>query len=130
MTTLATPVALPTIAPPRNWKTPIVVTVLAAVTFLAFAALFQVVDGAQAVASGMLRGMHDTAVPMLFAAIGYWGVGMPLGVVLAFWAGMEGVGIWIGLSGGLAVVAVLLVLRWMARDRFIRPLRASYSRLG
>jgi multidrug resistance protein, MATE family len=93
-----------------------------AVTFLAFAALFQVVDGAQAVASGMLRGLHDTAVPMIFAAIGYWGVGLPLGVALAFWAGMEGVGIWIGLSGGLAVVAVLLVLRWLARDRFVRPL--------
>lgn len=96
-----------------------------AVTFLAFAALFQVVDGAQAVASGMLRGLHDTAVPMIFAAIGYWGVGLPLGMALAFWGGMEGAGIWIGLSGGLAVVAALLVLRWTVRDRFIRPLRAS-----
>ena len=44
-----------------------------AVTFLAFAGLFQIVDGAQAVASGMLRGLHDTQVPMVYAAIGYWG---------------------------------------------------------
>lgn len=92
--------------------------VATAVTFLAFAALFQVVDGAQAVASGMLRGLHDTAMPMVFAAIGYWGVGLPLGVVLAFRAEMGGVGIWIGLSGGLAVVAALLVLRWLTRRRF------------
>ena len=98
--------------------------VTTAVTFLAFAALFQVVDGAQAVASGMLRGLHDTAVPMVLAAIGYWGVGLPLGAALAFWAEMEGVGIWIGLSSGLAVVAVLLVLRWLARDRIVGALKA------
>lgn len=91
-----------------------------AVVFLAFAALFQIVDGAQAVASGMLRGLHDTTVPMIFAAIGYWGVGLPLGVWLAFPGGMEGVGIWIGLSSGLAVVAVLLIGRWLARDRIVR----------
>ena len=55
-----------------------------AVTFLAFAALFQLADGAQAVGSGMLRGLHDTRVPMLIAAFGYWGIGLPLGVVLGF----------------------------------------------
>ena len=72
-------------------------------------ALFQIVDGAQAVAAGMLRGLHDTKVPMIYAAIGYWGVGLPLGVLLAFHVGLKGVGIWIGLSSGLAVVAVLLL---------------------
>jgi MATE family multidrug resistance protein len=87
-----------------------------AVTFLSFAALFQIFDGAQAVASGMLRGLHDTKVPMILAAIGYWGVGLPLGVVLAFYFGFAGRGIWIGLSSGLAVVAVLLLLRWLRRD--------------
>ena len=88
-----------------------------AITFLAFAGLFQIVDGAQAVASGMLRGLHDTQVPMIFAAIGYWGVGLPLGVLLAFKGGLQGAGIWIGLSSGLAVVAVLLMWRWLRRDR-------------
>jgi MATE family multidrug resistance protein len=87
-----------------------------AATFLIFAALFQIVDGAQAVGAGMLRGLHDTGVPMVIAAIGYWGVGMPLGALLAFHYGMAGVGIWIGLSAGLAVVAVLLLWRWMKRD--------------
>ncbi len=90
--------------------------IVLAVTFLSFAALFQIFDGAQAVASGMLRGLHDTKVPMILAAIGYWGVGLPLGVLLAFRFGFEGSGIWIGLSGGLAVVAVLLLLRWLRRE--------------
>ncbi len=88
-----------------------------AVTFLAFGALFQVMDGAQAVGAGMLRGLHDTAVPMVFAAAGYWGIGMPLGLLLAFHLGWGGSGIWIGLSTGLAVVALLLLVRWLRRDR-------------
>lgn len=88
-----------------------------AVSFLALAALFQIVDGAQAVAAGMLRGLHDTTVPMIYAAIGYWGVGLPLGAVLAFHFGVNGVGIWIGLSAGLAVVSVLLLWRWLRREK-------------
>jgi MATE family multidrug resistance protein len=88
-----------------------------AVGFLAFAGLFQIVDGAQAVAGGMLRGLHDTTVPMMYALVGYWGVGLPLGVALAFYGGFAGNGIWIGLSAGLAVVAVLLLGRWLRRER-------------
>ncbi len=90
-----------------------------AITFLALAALFQIVDGAQAVGGGMLRGLHDTTVPMIYAAIGYWAIGMSLGVALAFPLGFDGVGIWIGLSVGLAVVAVLFITRWMGRERFL-----------
>jgi multidrug resistance protein, MATE family len=88
-----------------------------AVSFLLVAALFQIVDGAQVVGAGMLRGLHDTAVPMVYAAIGYWVIGLGVGVGLAFWAGLEGLGIWIGLASGLAVVAVLMIGRWMRRER-------------
>jgi len=88
-----------------------------AVTFLAFAALFQIADGAQAVGAGMLRGLQDTTVPMIYAAIGYWGIGLTLGVALAFHFGVGGSGIWIGLCVGLAVVSVLLLYRWLQRDR-------------
>ncbi|MCO5073016.1 MAG: MATE family efflux transporter [Rhizobiaceae bacterium] len=88
-----------------------------AVIFLAFAALFQVADGAQAVGAGMLRGLHDTTIPMIYAAIGYWGIGMTLGVLLTFQLGFGGKGIWIGLCTGLATVALLLIHRWMRRDR-------------
>ena len=88
-----------------------------AVVFLAFTGLFQIFDGAQVIGSGMLRGLHDTRVPMVFAAIGYWGIGMPLGVVLAFVAGWEGAGIWTGLAAGLAIVAAMMTARWIMRDR-------------
>ncbi len=88
-----------------------------ATTFLALAALFQLFDGAQAVGSGMLRGLHDTRVPMFFAALGYWGIGLPLGIILAFPLGLGGAGIWMGLASGLAVVAVLMTTRWTMRER-------------
>ncbi|WP_210494239.1 MATE family efflux transporter [Microvirga antarctica] len=88
-----------------------------AVSFLILAALFQLVDGAQVVGAGMLRGLQDTRVPMVYAAIGYWGVGLPLGIWLAFFTPLRGVGIWIGLATGLAVVASLMLWRWLRRDR-------------
>jgi MATE family multidrug resistance protein len=88
-----------------------------AVVFLAVAAVFQLVDGAQAVASGMLRGLHDTRIPMLFAALGYWGVGLPASAVFAFVLDLGGAGIWMGLASGLSVVAVLMTARWMMRER-------------
>lgn len=88
-----------------------------AVQFVVFAGVFQFADAAQAVASGMLRGLGDTRVPMIYAAIGYWGVGLVLAVVLAFYAGMDGQGIWTGLATGLAVVAVAMTARWVRRER-------------
>lgn len=88
-----------------------------AISFLMLAAIFQLADGAQAVGAGMLRGLQDTRVPMLFAALGYWGVGLPLGVTLAFGTNLRGIGIWIGLATGLAVVASLMLWRWLRRDR-------------
>jgi MATE family multidrug resistance protein len=54
---------------------------------------------------------------MIYAALGYWGVGLPLGVILAFRTPLQGVGIWIGLASGLAVVATLMLWRWLRRDR-------------
>lgn len=88
-----------------------------AVSFLFLAALFQIFDGAQSVGSGMLRGLQDTRVPMVYAALGYWGIGMVVAVALAFGLGWQGVGIWTGLASGLAVVAVLMIGRWMRREK-------------
>ncbi|HVY20727.1 MAG TPA: MATE family efflux transporter [Bauldia sp.] len=88
-----------------------------AVTFVMFAGIFQLADAGQATASGMLRGLGDTRIPMLFAALGYWGIGLPLGVLLGFWTPLAGRGIWIGLALGLAVVAVLMTVRWSRRER-------------
>jgi multidrug resistance protein, MATE family len=88
-----------------------------AIGFLAIAALFQVVDGAQVVGAGMLRGLHDTRVPMLFAIFGYWVIGIGFGAWLAFERGWAGVGIWTGLATGLGIVAVLMITRWLMRYR-------------
>ncbi len=87
-----------------------------AMSFLMLAALFQIADGSQAVGSGMLRGLHDARMPMLFALIGYWGIGLPLGALLAFPMGLGGIGIWIGLAAGLTIVAALMIRRWLHRD--------------
>jgi multidrug resistance protein, MATE family len=85
------------------------------IVFLSFAAMFQLFDGAQAVLLGMLRGLHDTKMPMVFAAISYWCVGMPVGLWLAFKAGWEGAGVWTGLLAGLAAVSAMLGARWLRR---------------
>lgn len=88
-----------------------------AVKFLFIAAIFQLADGAQVVGAAMLRGLQDTRVPMLYAAFGYWAVGLGGGAALAFGAGWQGVGVWSGLAGGLAVVALLMLWRWSRRGR-------------
>ncbi|MDX3899822.1 MAG: MATE family efflux transporter [Sphingobium sp.] len=88
-----------------------------AVSFLAVAALFQLVDAAQAVGAGVLRGVQDTRIPMIFALFGYWIIGIGVGSLLAFPLGLRGVGIWLGLASGLGTVALLLVYRWSRRER-------------
>ncbi|WP_395621807.1 MATE family efflux transporter [Sphingomonas daechungensis] len=98
--------------------TPENATVIAfGVSFLRIAALFQIVDGWQVVGAGMLRGIHDTRVPMVFALFGYWAIGLGIGVALAFAMEWRGVGIWTGLAAGLGVVAILMLWRWIRRER-------------
>jgi MATE family multidrug resistance protein len=87
------------------------------VSFLLVAALFQIVDGAQVVGAGMLRGLHDARVPMMFALFGYWAIGLGVGVALAFAMDWRGIGIWTGLAAGLGVVAVLMIWRWTRRTQ-------------
>ena len=82
------------------------------VGLLAMAALFQLVDGTQAIALGLLRGMQDTAVPMWMAAFSYWVVGIPCSYLLGFGLGWGGVGVWAGLVIGLGVAAILLNARF------------------
>ncbi len=88
-----------------------------AMQFLVIAAAFQLFDGAQTVAAGVLRGLQDTRIPMLIAVCGYWIAGYGTAIYLGFWTPLQGVGIWIGLAVGLVVVAALLLNRWRVRDR-------------
>lgn len=83
-----------------------------AVELLAVAALFQLADAGQAVGANVLRGVSDTQVPMILAAIGYWLVGFPLAYLLAIRGGLGAPGVWYGLATGLFIVAVLLISRF------------------
>ncbi|HAW49044.1 MAG TPA: MATE family efflux transporter, partial [Roseovarius sp.] len=81
-------------------------------TLLAAAALFQVVDAAQVMSLGLLRGVQDTRVPMVIAALSYWAVGVPASYVLGFTLGLGGPGIWLGLALGLALAGVFMLWRF------------------
>ena len=82
----------------------------------------------------MLRGVHDFAhVPSIIALIGYWAIGAPVGMALGFGTSLGAVGVWIGLALGLAVVAVLLMSRWLNTERrgfLVRPWLARPARIS
>ncbi len=94
-----------------------------AVSYLAIAALFQLVDGGQVVGVGCLRGLKDTRVPFICCIVGYWGIGFPAGAILAFQFDMGGVGVWTGLAVGLTVVAILAGWRFYRREHLGLVLR-------
>jgi multidrug resistance protein, MATE family len=101
---------------PNDPATPGVIA--AGITLVSMAAIFQLADGGQAMAIGLLRGVQDTRVPMVIAIVGYWVVGLPVAYFLGFTAGWGGVGVWWGLVCGLAVVWVALSVRfWLSAIR-------------
>ncbi len=87
--------------------------VRAAAPLLRIAAVFQLADGAQAIAAGALRGAGDTHSTLTANLLGHYGVGMPVAIVLAFPAGFGAIGLWWGLCAGLSAVALLLILRFL-----------------
>lgn len=76
------------------------------------AGLFQLVDGLQAIANGLLRGLKDARVPMIMALVAYWPIGFFLAWALAFPLGLGGIGIWLGFLIGLFAAAVMLCGRF------------------
>ena len=86
-----------------------------AVILLGFAAFFQVADGLAMASIGSMRGYKDTFGPMKIMAISYWGVGLPVGIILSITdlvtEQMGAVGMWTGMALGLLVAAVLMVRR-------------------
>ncbi|MEM9579639.1 MAG: MATE family efflux transporter [Pseudomonadota bacterium] len=79
---------------------------------LFMAGVFQLVDAAQVMALGLLRGLQDTKMPMIYAAFSYWIVGVPISYVLGFPMGFGGAGIWAGLAIGLAFAGLLMMRRF------------------
>ncbi len=88
-----------------------------AVSLLGVAALFQIADGVQCVASGALRGLGDASIPFALATLGYWVIGIPAAWLLTFPAGLGAAGAWWGLAAGLTVTATLLTSRFLHRSR-------------
>ncbi len=82
-----------------------------AIALLPIAGCFQLFDGVQCIASGVLRGLGDTKTPALLALGGYWGLGLPLGALLVYKTSQGFSGWWWGLCAGLGIVAVMLVWR-------------------
>ena len=90
------------------------------VMLLRIAAGFQLFDGLQGVITGALRGLGDTHTAMYTNFVAHWLMGLPLGYVLAFYAGVGIIGLWIGLSLGLVVAGIRLIFAWRARSSSIR----------
>jgi MATE family multidrug resistance protein len=84
-------------------------------TLLAVAAIFQLFDGIQGVATGILRGLGDTRTPMAWNLVGHWFVGLPSGYALCFVAGYGVIGLWWGLTIGLTICGVALLVVWSRR---------------
>jgi MATE family multidrug resistance protein len=68
-------------------------------------------------AIGALRGLGDTRSALIWNAIGYWGVTLPVGYYLCFHYGLGALGLWLGLCLGLAICGVALVHRWHIHAR-------------
>lgn len=79
---------------------------------LVIAAVFQVFDSLQVIASHALRGLKDAVMPLVIAAVGYWLIGLGSGYVFAFTLGWRAPGLWAGLAIGLAFTATLLAWRF------------------
>jgi MATE family multidrug resistance protein len=82
-----------------------------AATLIPVAGIFQIFDGLQAVGSGVLRGVGDTFAPMLVNLVGFWLIGLPISLYLAFPGGLGPLGLWWGIAAGLAAVALFLLVR-------------------
>lgn len=91
-----------------------------ATTLIPVAGIFQIFDGLQAVGSGVLRGVGDTFGPMLVNLVGFWLIGLPVSLYLAFPRELGPLGLWWGMAAGLGAVALFLLIR--VRIRFGRDL--------
>jgi len=85
------------------------------VRLLFVAAVFQLFDALQGVTTGALRGLADTRTAMLWNLGGHWLVGLPLGYLLCFRWNHGVLGLWWGLSTGLIICGLGLIVAWRKR---------------
>ncbi len=93
--------------------------VATSVRLFLLAAAFQLFDGIQVVATGVLRGAGDTRSPMICNLIAHWGIGLPIGWILAFGMGRGIIGLWVGLSIGLTLAGFANLATWAWRARHL-----------
>jgi multidrug resistance protein, MATE family len=94
------------------------------VLLLAVGAVFQLFDGVQVVASGILRGAGETRWPMVCTVVAHWLIGLPIGYVLGVTLAWGVFGIWIGLSAGLIAAGFLLLAVWIRRSGRMEPIES------
>jgi MATE family, multidrug efflux pump len=95
---------------------------------LAVAAVFQLFDGLQAVGTGVLRGLGETRMPMLWNLAGHWFIGLPIAYLLAFNFDFGVIGLWWGLSTGLIICGVALLVVWWRRIHAVPHLLSTEAR--
>jgi MATE family multidrug resistance protein len=95
------------------------------ISLLFVAALFQMFDGLQVVATGVLRGVGDTRTPMIYNLVGHWLLGLPVGYALCFVLGQGVFGLWVGLSLGVTAVGGMLLWVWSRKARSLKVVQAS-----
>jgi len=97
--------------------TPEAAVIAASAALLRIAALFEIFDGLQVVATGALRGLGDTRTPAIAHLAGYWLIGMPVAYVLCFTYGWGVTGIWVGLTSALILIGLILLAAWHRKIR-------------
>jgi MATE family multidrug resistance protein len=78
---------------------------------LTIAIATQVASGFQNISVGVLRGLGNTSSSLRYSLIGYWIVGLPTALLLAFPAHLGPNGIWIGITLGLAFIGIALQIK-------------------
>jgi MATE family multidrug resistance protein len=100
-----------------------------AVVLIPLAGVFQVFDGLQVVCGGILRGLGDTHSPLIANILGFWAIGLPLGLWLGMRLEQGPAGLWWGLVAGLAAVGVVLLVRVRVQmGRAMRRVEIDYVR--
>src|SRR6476469_888503 len=115
--------------PIARMYTPETDVIKAGATLLLVAAVFQLFDGLQVVATGALRGAGNTRIPMLANLVGYWVIGLPLGAFLCFKLKMGAVGMWLGLALALVLIGSALLAVWQAVIKELTVTRSTASGL-
>lgn len=82
--------------------------------------IFQIPDGLQVVLAGVMRGLHETKIPMILGLISYWVIGLPIGCYFTYTKNLEARGLWMGLAIGLTSMCALLILLYKKKIQTLR----------